>query len=69
LKKKRDDQYKAFGLELEDKTLTIERMPLPLQQAYRKHQEALVKLAELKKSSANMQELAERCQSDFNKGS
>lgn len=67
LKKKKDEQYIKFGLSV-DEQLRMENMPPLLQQAERKYQEAVQKLAEFKKSSAAQQEETEKCVANFNKG-
>ena len=68
LKKKRDEQYRKFGLSV-DEQMAWENMPKPIQQAEQKYQESIMKYNELKKSCSNQQEYTEKCVADFNKGS
>ena len=69
LKRKRDEMFLKYGLSVDDTTLRFENMPRLLQDAEKKYQDAIVKLQELKKSSAQQQDMTEKCVADFNKGS
>ena len=68
LKKKKEEQYTKYGLELTEK-INFDNMPKAIQQAEQKYLDSVNKVTELKKSSQLFQEQSEKSQADFNKGS
>ncbi|CDW85886.1 UNKNOWN [Stylonychia lemnae] len=67
-KRKRNEQYLKYGLNIDDQ-IAFENMPKPIQLAEQRYNEALAKFNDIKKSTQIQQEYTERCVSDFNKGS
>ena len=67
-RKKRNEQYTRYGLNLDDQ-IQFDNMPKPIQQAEQRYAEAVNKFNEIKKSTQNQQEYTEKCVAEFNKGS
>lgn len=67
LKAKKEEQYKKYGLELNE-VMNFDNMPKPIQVAEQKYEDSVMKLNDFKKNCNMLQEMVEKCQVEYNKG-